>query len=49
MGRKILQDVANTLPHMLVARMRPDDLEILALLPDGKFSLDLLAQAAHHS
>jgi hypothetical protein len=49
MGRKILQDVANTLPQMLVARMPLDDLEILALLPDGTLSLDLLSRAAHHS
>jgi hypothetical protein len=49
MGRKILQDVANTLPNMLVARMHLDDLETLALLPDGTLSLDLLSLAAHHS
>lgn len=49
MGRKILQDVANTLPNILVARMHIVDLETLAHLPDGSLSLNLLAHTARHS
>src|SRR5205807_4199934 len=46
----ILQDVANTLPHMIMGERMPyADLEVLAELPDGKLSIDLLTREARHS
>jgi hypothetical protein len=49
-GRNILQDVANTLPHMIMSeRMGRGDLETLAELPDGSLQIDLLTSAARHS
>jgi hypothetical protein len=42
-GRKILQDAANTLPHMITSeRLGHGDLETLAGLPDGTIAIDLL-------
>jgi hypothetical protein len=50
MARNILQDVANTLPHMIMGERMPfADLEVLAELPDGKLSIDLLTREARHS
>lgn len=50
MKRKSLQDVANTLPHMLVGwRMAAEDLERLSDLPDGTLRIDLLRETAEHS
>ena len=42
-GRKILQDAANTLPHMIMSeRLGHGDLETVAELPDGTIAIDLL-------
>lgn len=50
MGRNLLQDVANTLPHMIMSeRMGHVDLEKLAELPDGSLQIDLLTCEARHS
>jgi hypothetical protein len=49
-GQNILQDAANTLPRMIMSeRMGFPDLEMLAGLPDGTLSIDLLAGEAVHS
>ena len=49
MGQNIIQDAANTLPHMVMSeRIGYDDLEQLAELPDGMLSIDLLKGEAHH-
>jgi len=50
MTRKILQDVANTLPHMIMGeRMSYDDLETLAQRQDGTLSIDLARREARDS
>jgi hypothetical protein len=50
MGQNILQDVANTLPHMIMSeRMGYADLETLAELPDGSLQIDLLTCEVRHS
>jgi hypothetical protein len=43
MRRKVLQDVANTLCHMLVGWRMSEDLEALSQLPDGALSFDVLS------
>lgn len=49
MARNILQDVANTLPHMIMGERMPfADLEVLAELPDGSLAIDLLRREARH-
>ena len=48
-GRKILQDFANSLCHMLVGWRMGEDLELLADLPDGTLNLDVLSGTATHS
>jgi len=49
-GRSILQDVANTLPHMIMSeRMGHTDLETLAELSDGSLQVDRLTCEARHS
>jgi hypothetical protein len=49
-GRNLLQDLANTLPHMILSeRMGHVDLEKLAELPDGSLQIDLLTCEARHS
>jgi hypothetical protein len=47
--RKVLQDIVNTLPAMLVGWRMGDDLDVLAELPDGTLELDLVAESARHS
>jgi hypothetical protein len=47
--RKVMQDFANTLCHMLVGWRMADDLEVFASLPDGRLSVDVLAGSATHS
>ena len=49
MRRKCLQDIANTLPHMLVGWRMTEDLETLAQLPDGTLEIDCLRGSAEHS
>jgi hypothetical protein len=49
MGRKLLQDVANTLPQMFVGWRMAEDLEILAELPDGTLEIDVLSETVRHS
>ena len=49
MRRKIIQDLANTLCQMLVGWRMAEDLEVLAELPDGVLSIDVLAGTASHS
>jgi hypothetical protein len=47
MAHNILQDAANTLPHMIMGeRMSCADLETLAQRPDGTLSIDLLRREA---
>jgi hypothetical protein len=47
MARNILQDVANTLPRMIMGERMPfSDLETLAQRPDGALSIDLLKREA---
>jgi hypothetical protein len=48
-GRKILQDVANTLPQMFVGWRMAEDLEILVELPDGALEIDVLTETVRHS
>jgi hypothetical protein len=47
--RKVFQDFANTLPQMLVGWRMAEDLEVLADLPDGTLSIDVLNGTATHS
>jgi hypothetical protein len=47
--RKVIQDFANTLCQMLVGWRMADDLEVLASLPDGRLSVDVLSGSAGHS
>jgi len=47
--RKILQDYANTLCAMLVGWRMGDDLEVMADLPDGELSVNVLKGVATHS
>jgi hypothetical protein len=47
--RKVLQDFANTLCQMLVGWRMAEDLELLAALPDGTLTIDVLAGTACHS
>ena len=49
MKRKTLQDVANTLPDMLVGWRMAEDLDRLSDLPDGTLRIDLLRETAEHS
>jgi hypothetical protein len=50
MARNILQDVANTLPRMIMGERMPfSDLETLAQRPDGALSIDLLNREARDS
>jgi hypothetical protein len=50
MARSILQDAANTLPHMIMGeRMAFADLEVLAELPDGTLAIDLVKREARTS
>lgn len=49
MVSKILRDIANTMPHMIGGRMRDDDFEALAVLPDGVLTIDLLSGTSRHS
>ncbi|WP_445369245.1 hypothetical protein ACH5Y9_08285 [Methylomonas sp. BW4-1] len=49
MRRKALQDLANTLCHMVVGWRMGDDFERIAQLPDGTLSFDLLKKSATHS
>jgi hypothetical protein len=46
--RKIIQDLANTLCQMLVGWRMTEDLEILAALPDGTLSIDVLSGTVSH-
>eukprot|EP00456_Euglypha_rotunda_P079837 TRINITY_DN76978_c0_g1_i1.p1 TRINITY_DN76978_c0_g1~~TRINITY_DN76978_c0_g1_i1.p1 ORF type:complete len:140 (-),score=16.83 TRINITY_DN76978_c0_g1_i1:199-618(-) len=48
MRRKIVQDFANTLCQMLVGWRMGEDLEVLAALPDGTLSINVLEGAASH-
>jgi hypothetical protein len=48
-NRKVFQDFANTLPQMLVGWRMGDDLEVLAELPDGTISFNVLTGTASHS
>lgn len=48
MRRKIIQDIANTLCQMLVGWRMGDDLEVLAELPDGILTINVLGGAASH-
>jgi hypothetical protein len=48
MGRKNLQDVANTLPKMLVGWRMHEDLEQFAEIPNGRLTIDLLRRVAVH-
>jgi hypothetical protein len=48
MSKRAIRDVANTLPHMLGSRISNEDFEMLAALPDGTLTIDLLAATAHH-
>jgi hypothetical protein len=47
--QKVLADIANTMPHMVVGRMHPEDFETLATLTDGTLTMDLLAAMSRHS
>lgn len=49
MRRKVLQDVANTLCDMLVGWRMSEDLESLAVLPDGTLVFDVLLGTVAHS
>ena len=49
MGRKILQDIANTLSEMFVGWRMAEDLEKLSKLPDGVLTVNLLTPQASHS
>src|ERR1700682_3382699 len=47
MARNILQDIASTLPRMIMSERMPlSDLETLAGRPDGTLSIDLLKREA---
>jgi|KBSMisStandDraft_5_1062788.scaffolds.fasta_scaffold701526_1 hypothetical protein len=48
MGRNILADIANTMPHMVAGRMYVEDFEVLAALADGVLTIDFLAETANH-
>jgi hypothetical protein len=48
-GRKVLQDFANTLCQMLVGWRMGEDLELLAELPDGTLDIDVLSGSTTHS
>jgi hypothetical protein len=48
-GRKILQDVANTLPQMFVGWRMAEGLESLAELPDGTLEIDVLTETIRHN
>ena len=48
MSKRAIRDVANTLPHMFSSRISNEDFEVLAALPDGTLTIDLLAATAHH-
>ncbi|MEN6451336.1 MAG: hypothetical protein ABFC96_12665 [Thermoguttaceae bacterium] len=49
MRRKVLQDIANTLCHVLVGWRFGDDYEKIAELPDGTLRFDLLTEQTRHS
>jgi len=49
MRRKVLQDIANTLCHMVVGWRMGDDWERIAALPDGALVFDLLAGEVAHT
>lgn len=49
MGRKVLQDIANTLCQMFVGWRLGDDYEKLGSLPDGILDIDLIQGQALHS
>ncbi len=50
MGHNVVQDAANTLPHMIMSeRIGYADLEAMAQLPDGIFSIDLLSRQTDHA
>ena len=49
MRRKVLQDIANTLCHMLVGWRMSADLEALSELPDGVLSFDVLGGSVTHN
>lgn len=49
MRRKVLQDVANTLCHMLVGWRMGEDREVLSELPDGVLTFDVLLGTAEHN
>jgi hypothetical protein len=49
LGRKIFQDLANTLCQMLVGWRMGNDLEVLAGLPDGTLLINVLSGVATHS
>lgn len=46
MGRKVLQDIVNTLPQMVVGWRMYEDLERLADHPTTQISINLLRQTA---
>lgn len=48
MRRKVLQDVANTLCHILVGWRMGEDLEALSELPDGVLLFDVLRGSVTH-
>jgi hypothetical protein len=48
MARKQLNDIINRLPHMVAARLHADDSAVLADIPDGVLTIDLLAGTACH-
>jgi hypothetical protein len=48
MKRKVLQHIANTLMQILVGPGLHKDLEILAEIPDGRLTIDLLNQSVQH-
>jgi hypothetical protein len=48
MARKQLNDIVNTLPHMVAGRLDRHDFEALADLPDSVLTIDLLARTVQH-
>ncbi len=48
MTGKLLNDVVNTLPHMIAGRLDAHDFEALADLADGVLTIDLLARTVQH-
>jgi hypothetical protein len=49
MSRKVLADIANTIPRMVASKISRDDLEVLVTLPNGVMAIDLLAAETVHA